>query len=326
MFDRLRKNLVFVHIPKTGGTSARHALLAFENRRAFVRDYGPGSPETTAELRDALYDPAGLAALGERLDDNRGTFVIGHFRARKYRRLFPLSDFATVLREPIDRLVSEYNHHVAHAGLEEPFEAFMLKPRFRNMTSAMLDGVDIDRFGFLGVTEALDRDFERFGRFLGAGIPPKKTNLGRYDEATRRLKENDGLMAEARRLNADDVALYDYVVARLNGLTTDRPARVAAGRAGVWGQVSLNPEKGVVGWVGRRAGAEPALIRLVAGSRVLAETQAIRPRPDVWNSLLTEHPDCGFLVPFDRIGRVPEIRVLEGRTGVELQGSPLRMS
>ncbi len=332
LFSRLRRNLVFVHIPKTGGTTARLALKPFEWRRQFIQDYGPDQSDTTEAFRAQLYDRAQLDRLGERLSRWRGTFVVGHFRARKYRGHFPPEDFATILREPFARLVSEYNHRLSLKGLAEgtTFRDFIRDPRFRNMMTRALDGTDIDRYGFLGLTETMDRDMARFGRFLGGAIDAKPANRGRYAPDVARIKEETELREEALQRNADDVALYDYVSKRLTGAPGTMPPVLAASRAGVHGLCRLLPRRlGVDGWIERARDGPPRTVRIAAGGRILAETAASAPRDDIYAASMTDHPECGFRVLLDWADipdGVTELVVTELGTGLPLRNSPLDLA
>src|SRR5690242_16955407 len=101
------------------------ALLRQARHRQLITDYGPASPETTEDLKPILYSPDRLPDLARRLERGRGTFVIGHFRAHKYRDFFALDDFATFLREPYARLVSEYNHHLSRGTIDMAFREFL---------------------------------------------------------------------------------------------------------------------------------------------------------------------------------------------------------
>jgi hypothetical protein len=330
LFGRLRKNLVFVHLPKTGGTSARVALLKLRRHRQFILDYGSAQKDTSAEFRDILFDPAGLDQLGTRLDRSRGTFVIGHFRGHKYARYFEPSDYATFLRDPYLRLLSEYNHHLTRRRLDTSFAAFLQLAEFRNIMSRGLEGLDIDRFGFVGVTEAFDRDFRRFRQFLGVGGKVERANLGRYTPEVEALRDDADLRETARRLNADDFALYDYVARKLGGEAPAAPAAVSAGRARIWGEALLDEHGNIHGWIGRPSGRPPRRLLVLDGERVVAEAEAGLERLDVRGNLMSDEADCGFLIagPFlVQAGIAPgaRLRVVEAESGIPIPGSPIAM-
>jgi hypothetical protein len=69
-----RRDIVFMHIPKTAGTSLRFALAAQAGKRAVLLDYGP-APETSPVLRD----PAVAADLRAHVAAPQGLLLAGHF-------------------------------------------------------------------------------------------------------------------------------------------------------------------------------------------------------------------------------------------------------
>lgn len=103
------RRLVFLHIPKTGGTTLHHAFA-----RAFA-------PEQTCPDRFATLDrhaPAALAAW---------RYFSGHFNFDQVRLVPPPRFVVTVLRDPAERILSTYvywRRHTAEAvagrGLEGP--------------------------------------------------------------------------------------------------------------------------------------------------------------------------------------------------------------
>ncbi|MEJ1157919.1 sulfotransferase family 2 domain-containing protein [Prosthecomicrobium sp. N25] len=329
LLRRLRRNLVLVHLPKTGGTSARVALMKHERKRQFILDYGPDQKDTSSAFRDILADPVRFGSLGDRLDRERGTFVLGHFRGIKYRRYFALEDFATFLREPYARLLSEYNHHVVRGRIECSFGDFLAMPRFRNTMSRGLDGLDVERFGFLGVTESFERDFPRFLAFVGIGGAVERANSGRYGPEIAALRRDAEFQALARRLNEDDFALYDFVAGRLAGRDLATPSWLEAARAGIRGEAAIAPDGTVHGWVARGQDEPPRRLRLVAEGREIGSTEAAMERDDIRRHFLSEHPDCGFGFAPDLLrgpGVVPSrVWVVDVETGATIPGCPLHV-
>jgi sulfotransferase famil protein len=196
--------IVFVHVPKTAGTAIRAALNA-ERRNDMLLDYGKRSRSTTAEVRKylAVDDRAGLCAA---LAARKRFVVFGHLKAADYRPLQPAVDFVTFLRDPFDRVVSEFNHFVKHHKYTQPFRKFIDSPPFRNRQSLFTDGIPLEAYSFVGLYETYDEDIARLAAHMGVTIAPRRINIGDYADVDKAvLWERHG--AHFRATNARDYAL-----------------------------------------------------------------------------------------------------------------------
>src|SRR4051812_35189811 len=129
----IRHDVVFLHIPKTAGTSVRLALEQSLQDHLILRDYGP-EPETTPDLYDILSSGNRLAEFRQRFDQrDRGILLTGHFPqmrtlsfgAARYWEFFSPESFVTFLRHPIDRLYSAFGHFVNQRGWKQGFDEFI---------------------------------------------------------------------------------------------------------------------------------------------------------------------------------------------------------
>lgn len=93
---------VYIHIPKTAGTKLRHVLMA--SYRSVGCSYG-----TAPFRRIASLGPRDLARF------RRHPAVIGHESHATFRRyLGEGARYIAVLRNPVDRVISYYNHAQSH--------------------------------------------------------------------------------------------------------------------------------------------------------------------------------------------------------------------
>ena len=101
---------LFIHIPKTAGTSLRDRL-AEHYRRRIAFDYGPTSPLTHPLLvdrqRPAQDRRVDLSAQGIEL-------IYGHVRYPHWQATFAQEEVLAVLRHPVDRCISHYQHFLSH--------------------------------------------------------------------------------------------------------------------------------------------------------------------------------------------------------------------
>lgn len=98
-FDLARQRIAFVHIPKTGGTSAISAIASAVDPCRVFPDPGPAFPD---RYRLSLYPPAYLAEYD---------YFLGHYSLHEIRYIPGDVYTFTVLREPRSRIISQYYFH-----------------------------------------------------------------------------------------------------------------------------------------------------------------------------------------------------------------------
>ncbi len=218
--------LISIHIPETSG-AAFGAMLRehFGDRLCF--DY--------YSLRDHNHRPMGAVPPGTEC-------LHGHFIAGKYREQFPGSTFVTWLRDPGERVASEYEFLKSNpdpqSGLSQLIANggtlldFAEHPYARNTQARYLDGMTVGQFAFVGLSEHFEREIYRFIRLTGIPLP---IAVGVDADAAR--KARSPVPAAARRrilaLNPEDLALYESAEKSVAGPSkADTPAKGAGSGRG----------------------------------------------------------------------------------------------
>lgn len=203
--------LVFVHVPKTAGTSFREALALRFGGRAIAGDYGPKAVETSPLVRRHVFEKPDLPQLREDLIAAGVRFVCGHVPVQRYAATFGTGNLLVIVRDPVQRLVSEYQHFRRHNGETRGFTEFYRDPRFINHQYKLVSAIEPAEYGFVGLTERYADTVAAANRQFGWDLPVLASNLGRPSlELSYQL--DPGMEAEVRELNRDDIAYYERMV------------------------------------------------------------------------------------------------------------------
>lgn len=211
----------FIHIPKTAGTFVRNNLL---KRGEDVGCAYPSPPfKTLAKMNEAE-----LSAF------RKSEIAIGHESLCSFRHVLPDGvPYFTIVRNPVDRLISYYNHAMTHFPRyaeskvsllrflqnEQNVEVDNLQTRYLcgNPLTDPVDNESLDRakahivsgLVTVGLQENLRASLLRMGIFatdLPIDLTPQNKSTFGFSRASLAGRE----IAVIRRLNALDVELYNF--------------------------------------------------------------------------------------------------------------------
>ena len=165
---------LFVHIPKTAGTSFRKAL---EGSSEVCRDYGKQAQETSALIREAVYQEGDHFKAYEDFVASTNEWLCGHFPLNKYLNWFSARNVVVFLRDPIEQVLSHYNHFVRYNDFQGDFTAFYKKPLARNLQSKHTSGLPIALLGMVGITEQYSDSLDMINTQFEADYVVRKSNV-----------------------------------------------------------------------------------------------------------------------------------------------------
>jgi len=220
--------IVFIHIPKTAGTSFRKLLDSHYPGKALLPLYEPYP-----------YQPEVLARLKKRA--RQAAAAIGHVPFGIDRQLGVEAGYVTFLREPVQRVISYYRHNQRHANarFHQQIKDGMtladilrsgIDPEFNNNMTRMISGVGDNsllldqaileqamenierRFLYVGLTEHFDQSVNQLGACLGwrSATLFKSPALNRAPDR-QSLSLDEETLGLIRHYNNLDLALYEHV-------------------------------------------------------------------------------------------------------------------
>lgn len=215
---RANSPLVFMHVPRTAGSSLRQSVSAALGGERFVVDVYDDKPAfTRASAPDRLTPLTRL--------------VYGHVSYGFHEMLGIAPRYATVLRNPVERVVSLHRYLAARdskigAMSLHAFAASDTVRQASNHLTEMLAGPllvqaqpeealaiakeRLDGFEFVGLTETLRRDSRALFRLLGC----KRRRIYRHNRSNRGPAPEAATLDIIRERNRLDLALYEHVRSR----------------------------------------------------------------------------------------------------------------
>ncbi|MGO3452300.1 MAG: hypothetical protein ACTIM4_13560 [Marinomonas sp.] len=228
-----------MHIPKTAGTSFRHALDEFGG---VCRDYGKKSQETTGLIQEKIYQGKDEFRAYESFMASDYEWLCGHFPVNKYLNWFSSRNIVVFVRDPIEQVISHYNHYVSYFGFKEDFTTFCNKPMAQNIQSKHAAGIPVELLGFVGVTEKYHDSLTLLNQQLQSSYAQRKSNVNpskRMEAARLSMQEKEWL---EERL-AQDITLYE----KANHLLETRKQLEEQGHEWCHGIANVNANKVLVG-------------------------------------------------------------------------------
>ncbi|WP_416305700.1 sulfotransferase family 2 domain-containing protein [Neptunicella sp. SCSIO 80796] len=196
---------LFVHIPKTAGTSLRSALMKAYSDGILACDYGLEEKATTKDIRQFVYEDKDIYKLIEK--GVKG--IYGHFPTSKYLHLSHCNNVICFMRDPVERVISEFKHVQRIEGYEGTLEEFVAIPRIINSQSQFLKGLPWVSYGFIGVSEQYDTALSLLSHKLGRSLKTSKLNTADKHQKMNVSSEQRALIES---LNNKDIKLYQQVI------------------------------------------------------------------------------------------------------------------
>lgn len=281
--------LLFIHIPKTAGTSLNKAAEKLFNSTNIEQDYGAHSDVTTALVRNNIYDKAGVDtyALNEALLQHHKRWLTGHFPASRYAHLFGAQNVISIVRDPVERVISEYAHRVSKEGETRSFESFYRDPMETNKQFRMIGQMPWQAFHLVGVQEKYKESLNLLNKTKGLSLIPLTANTNSSGQHSD-VKEE--AYADIKKWNERDCIfvkqVHTYLIKQLEACRQSKPF--------CFHDIGFEAGKHAIGWAFYQNDQSPVEIGLYIDEKLVETTLAHEHRPELQNVLTPRAGHNGF--------------------------------
>lgn len=267
---------LFLHIPKTAGTSLIESLSAIHGHDAIERDYGGEASYSSALVKEHIYAAPTLDeyAFWKAFTDAEKKWLCGHFHADRYVHMFGALNTVAFVRDPIERVISEYQYLVKKHHLERPFEDFYRSPEETNKQFRMIGQSPWRALHLVGSLEAYGACLELLSASLKHPLPEAHANINRHAD---KAGINTTTREDIAKWNERDLLFVEEVRCYL-------AARLEFHKAGTpfcFHDLGFVPDTHIIGWAFMDKSEAPVELGLFVDGILKETVKAMEHRPEL---------------------------------------------
>lgn len=304
---------LFIHVPKTAGTSFNEAAERQFGLEAMEKDYGADAKHTSALVRAYMYDrtPADQYGFFSAFSAAGKAWLTGHFDADRYLPLFGCQHAIAFVRDPVERVISEYLYRVRQFGMDRSLEDYYRDPGETNKQYRMIGQYPWQAFWCVGTQERYGEAVEHLQEALGLPLDPVVSNA-RSDN--KHADISDEVRADIARWNQRDIAFYEVAASYFDAVLST----AAAGQPFCHHDIGFEPGKHAIGWAFFRGHEGPVELGLYADGALIGTTWAAEHVPALQLVRAPREGHVGFRFVLEPLKDVERIEIKALHTGQTL--------
>lgn len=311
----MNDHILFVHVPKTAGTSFRYAAESYYDKEEILRDYASISPITSYDVMEIIYNERDKYKFYQKIQQLPRSFLSGHYPVGKYMSLYRTEDIVSIIREPVSQVLSHYVHHVSNYGYKKELREFIKDHRFKNIQSRLLAGRNLGMYGFIGLTEEYEETISLFNKYFDVDFKVFRENPAKKPVSS--ISELDEEMILEIKSHTDkDMALYDAARRQFQC----RKELAEKGQKFTYGFIQEKNKEKIRGCAFQRGSEDPVEIDLFAGEKLIDTKVAKDYRPGLLTYGLPRKGFVGFEFNLNKNSMdMDELRCLVRSTSQEIR-------
>jgi len=298
------KPILFLHIPKTAGSSLNKSATDWLGDKAVERDYGPEKYFSSSLVKQHIYGAGAIDEFGffSAFQAEQKAWLSGHFHADRYVHLFGAQNTISFVRDPVERVISEYNYLVNKHDLRQSFEEFYRSPAETNKQFRMLGQFPWQAFYLVGSTEHYSDCLEFIS--LGKAVEIYENQINKK-YPTSHATLNAETLTDIAKWNARD---YLFVSEARAYLEKQFDAR-QHGKAFCYHDIGFIADQHIIGWAFYSDSEDPANIALYVNGGRRQTIYASEHRPELQTLQTPRSGHNGFRFSLENYKNADRIEV-----------------
>jgi len=306
--------ILFLHIQKTAGTSLNKSAEKLFEIHQIERDYGMDAPHTTDLVRRYIYESPTVDQYGflNATEAKNTRWITGHAPADRYLHLYGAQNTISFVRDPFDRILSEYRYRKRAGNMDRSLEEFYQTPAETNKQFAMIGNAPWRAFHLVGSMETYEQCVSMLAQELE--LPFKILHENKNTDTSGVKNISDNLQNAIRKHNALD---YSFV-AQVRGYLDQRLAAFKADQAFCYHDLTFEPDRHFIGWAFYRGSEEPVNVELWVDGKLQTSVQASEHRPELQAVGAPRLGHSGFRFVLEGLRSAQRLELVAADTGQTL--------
>jgi len=302
--------LLFIHLPKTAGTSLNDSAVEIFGHAAIEKDYGADDQYSTDLTMKFIHGPHTIDQHGffEAFKQADKKWLTGHFHAERYIHLFGAANSISFLRDPVERVISEYHYLVYKHNLNQSFEDFYRSDAETNKQYIMLGTIPWRALHLVGTQQYYSDCVKLLSQSLNFPFKEKKSNVR---PISHKPYIDNNIRSDIKKWNERDYHFYHDVQAYLTKrLSTSKCQKIFC-----YHDTAFIPDRHIIGWAFYEGNDQIVNIGLFIDDDLRETVEASEHRPELQLIHTPRMGHNGFRFVLEKYKEAKNIKVLALNTG-----------